>query len=494
MGKKRVLLIYPPLTTANKVVTPPIKAILIGLAYLGAVVRAKGHTVAIIDGILSTPQNIKLTMLAFKPDVVGISAMFTPYATDAHAMASLAKQTLPNCKVIFGGAHATTFPEDVIKDPNVDVIIVGEGEITICEVLDNLYNLSGVKGIVHRLNNQVVYEPPRELIEDLDTLPFPAWDLLQHDLEVIKDQTKNNKFIMRKPAIHLLTSRGCPKGCYFCSVKLMWGRKWRARSAQNVVKEIEWLKSMGYREFYFMDDNATVSKTRIYEICNAIIKKGWNIRLATPTGIALDSLDKHILAKMKKAGFYRLCFGIETGNQDSQLVIKKLVDLDKAKALIKTANKLGFWTSGTFILGFPHESLAEIGDTFRFIKASGMDFPVIHLLNPQPKTEVYNIMVNEGLITPDIDLNLTYANGFKTKYFNNKDLHFIVAQLYKKFIIHKIFSFTTYINLLRKIRSIEDIKYMLCLVSIPLNMLKRSLKGQKLSVIAIRQDQELEDL
>jgi magnesium-protoporphyrin IX monomethyl ester (oxidative) cyclase len=411
-----------------------------------------------------TDQEISEEIDKFNPNVVGISCMFTTYAEDAHRIAKLAKR--PDRLVVFGGAHASTFPEETLADPNVDTVVVGEGEN---------WTPTG-KGIFRN-----------KLEKDLDKFPFPAWDLLNGDMQVIKDLGLKNKFIMRRPAIHLITSRGCPRDCYFCSVKLIWGRNWRARTAKNIVDEIELLAKGGYREFYFMDDNFSVSKERTYQICDEIIKRGLDIRLAAPTGIAISNLDRGLLTRMKQAGFYRLCFGIETANPESQKIIKKRVDIKHAKEVIKIANDLGFWTSATFIVGLPHETMVEINDTFNFIVETGMDFPVIHLLNPQPKTEVYEIMEAQGLITEDYDLNFAMGNGFKTHLFSNSELHEIVAKLYKDFLIKKIFSLRTYINLIKKIKNMEDFRYMLGLASMPLEMLKNSLLGKKLSVISARQ-------
>lgn len=463
------MLIYPTITQSKNDIEPPIKALLIGLAYVGASLRQKGYEVKILD-CLKTPerqltdQEIKEEINRFDPEVVGISCMFTTYAEDAHRIAKIAKESKRT--VVFGGAHSSIFPEETLSDPNVDAVIVGEGEN---------WELDG-QGIFRSL-----------LEENLDKFPFPAWDLMPDDMETIKQMGLKNKFIMRRPSIHLITSRGCPRECYFCSVKLIWGRKWRARTAKNIVDEIELLMKSGYREFYFMDDNFSVSKERTYQICDEIIKRKLDIRLAAPTGIAINNLDKHLLKRMKQAGFYRLCFGIETANAESQKIIKKRVDIEHAKKIIKAANDLGYWTSATFIVGFPHDTMREIQDTFNFIIDTGMDFPVIHLLNPQPKTEVYEIMRREGLITEDYDLNFAIGNGFKTHLFSNADLHKIVAKLYKDFLIKKTFSLRTYINLAKKIRNLEDLRYMLGLSTIPIKMLKNAISGVKLSVISARQ-------
>jgi anaerobic magnesium-protoporphyrin IX monomethyl ester cyclase len=511
----KILLIYPPLTLHKLDVSDPSKPTLIGLGYIAAVLQKQGHTVRILDCLTTSSdrhpidetfvrsglsnEEILERIIEFRPDVVGVSSMFTSYFRNAHDIARLVKENDRNCLVVFGGAHASTFPDLVMKDENVDAVVIGEGEITIGEALERYAarrDFSGVKGLIHRVNGAVKREAPREFIQDLDTIPFPAWELLEKDLEIIKQECRKSRFLMRQPLGRILTSRGCPNDCYFCSVKLIWARKWRARSAKNIVDEIEFLKKRhGYREFHFVDDNSSVSKSRMHELCDELLKRKLGVKLATPTGIAVNTLDKEILAKMKKAGFYRLCFGIESGDPETQKIIKKRLDLEKAKSVIAEANKLGFWTSGTFIIGFPHETMKEIRSTIDFTKESNMDFVIIYLLTPQPGTEVYNIFKQQGLI--DLDaymdphsddwyrISITYCNGFKSLHFSNKELQDILSQAYKEFMRYKLCSPQTYLNVLRKIRSFEDLRYMFALAAIPARMLTRMTLGKSLSNLAL---------
>jgi len=349
-------------------------------------------------------------------------------------------------------------------------------------------------------------EPHREFIDNLDEIPFPAWNLLEKDMLVIGQEHKKNRYLMRRPAGFILSSRGCPKECYFCSVKLIWGRKWRMRSAKNVIEEIEFLKNKyKYREFYFVDDNSSVSKQRMHELCDELIKRKLNIKLTTPTGIAIETLDKDVLTKMKKAGFYRLCFGIESGSKDTQQIIKKRINHDKAKEIIAQANSLGFWTAATFIIGFPHETRDDIKKTIDFAKRSNLDFAIFYLLTPQPGTEVYEIFKAQKLIDLDsyIDpysdqwykISITYSNGFKTLNFSNKDLQGILSEAYKEFILHKLFSIRTYTNLLKKVKSWEDFIYMLKLSTHPLKIFFNMVLGTKLSNVTTQtQARELKNV
>ncbi len=512
----RVLLIYPPITLHRLDVSPPSKSALVGLGYIGSVLQKAGHTVKILDCLKSSLANFAVDsdfrrhgipdeqileeIKSFNPEVVGISSMFTSYFKDAHNIARIVKEYNKDIFVIFGGAHASIFPDSVMKDSNVDVAVIGEGERTIVELLRSYQDrekLEGVKGISYRENGVVKKESAREFIENLDEIPFPAWDLLEEELETIWQEHKKNKFLMRRPIGYILTSRGCPNDCYFCSVKLVWSRKWRARSAKNIVDEIEFLKNkFGCCEFHFVDDNSSVSKKRMHEICDEILARNLNIKVATPTGIAIATLDKEILQKMKRAGFYRLCFGLETGDQECQKIIKKRINLNKAKEVIADANRIGFWTSGTFIIGFPHDTMKEIRATIDFIKSTNMDFAIVYLLTPQPGTEVYKIFKEQGLIDLDsyIDphsedwykISITYCNGFKSLHFSNEELQHILSNLYKEFLKYKIFSFQTYVNILRKIKSIEDLKYMFKLISFPMNMIIKMITRKDISNVSIR--------
>lgn len=521
----RILLIYPCITLHRLDVSPALKGILVGLAYIGAVLQKNGYTVKILDCLVSPRYTQRIDsdftrfglsdaeildrIKSFKPDVVGISCMFTSYFKDAHNVARITKEYNKNILVVFGGAHASTFPDTVMKDCNVDLVVIGEGEYTIIEVMERYKdrkNFNGVKGIIHRVDNTINKEEPREPIQNLDELPFPAWELLEEDLEIIRDEHLKNKFLMRKPVGHLLTSRGCPNDCYFCSVKLIWSRRWRSRSAKNVVDEIEFLKNKyGYKEFHFVDDNSSVSKKRMYEICYELLKRKLNVKLATPTGIAIGTLDREVLAKMKEAGFYRLCFGIESGSEESQKIIKKRLDLNRAREVIRQANKLGFWTSATFIIGFPHDTMREIRATIDFAKRSEMDFAIFYLLTPQPGTEVYDIFKKQGLIDLDgyIDpyskdwykISITYSNGFKTSLFSNKALHDILSKAYSEFLKYKLFSFQTYINIIRKVKSFEDLRYIVRLMAIPRAMLLNMIFKRDLSNISIiNKDKSLKDI
>lgn len=362
-----ILLMYPPID-----VDIPAKSTLLGLGYLASVLRKKGHSVAIFDFSLSNV-GIKITKEdMLKIDYIGISLMFTDSRNSNYKFISNIRPLFPNAHIICGGAHASTFPEEVVE--YADTVVVGEGEEVICDIVENRRT-----GIIRA-----------ERIRDLDKLPMPAWDLMSDDIKEMNRLSNKQPFLMRRPLVHIITSRGCPNNCTFCAVKVVWGRQWIPRSAKNVVDEIEFLYKNGSREIHFNDDNCSINKERMYAICNEIISRNIMVRIACPTGIHIHTLDYRLLKEMKRAGFYRLCFGIETGNPDMQKKIKKNIDLDKARQVIKYANNLGYWTAATFIFGFPGETEQQRNDTLEFAKTSGLDFPIFYNLIPQKKTEIYD--------------------------------------------------------------------------------------------------------
>jgi len=358
-----VLLMYPPVDAEV-----PAKSTLLGLGYLASMLREQGHEVQILDFCLSDTT----FLYNFQPHAIGVSVMFTQYKKSALRFTSELRRFFPRSQIILGGAHASTFPDECLEF--ADCVVVGEGEEEICDIVENRRT-----GIIRA-----------DRIKDLDSLPMPAWDLMLKDIKIMNKLSKDSPFHMRKPIAHIITSRGCPNNCTFCAVKVAWGRRWIARSAKNVVDEIQLLNNSGFKEIHFNDDNCSISKERMYAICHELLRRKINIKIACPTGIHIGTLDKPLLTLMKNAGFYRLCFGIETGNPDMQKTIKKNIDLDKARKVIKDANDLGYWTAATFILGFPEETEEQINDTYEFAMTSGIDFPIFYKLQIQPKTEIYD--------------------------------------------------------------------------------------------------------
>jgi len=428
------------------------------------------------------------------PKIIGIGCLFTMYFWDVLSIARLIKKVNSKIKVVLGGNHATIFAKDILKESSIDFIVRGEGEITFYELCNNIINnhpsLDSILGLTYRNENgEIISNPDRPLISNLDDLPMIDYSLV--DLKKYAIPINKSPYVMRYPLLGIMTSRGCPGKCVFCTVKAVWGRTWRGRSAKKVVDEIELLiTNYGIREISFLDDSVSVNKNRWGEICNEILKRKLDIKWTTPNGIAYWTLDKKILGLMKKAGCYRITFGIESGNVETRKFIGKSYSLSLAKDLIEHANKIGMWTICTNIIGFPYETKEQIYDTINFAKISGTDFAVFYLLSPFLTSDVYAYFKKEGLLDYDTVLSDNWLNdvkyekmfetlsigGFSTKYLNSTELKKIQMFAYRSFIFYRIFSYIINpLRLLRKIKSFEDFKYFIKLFITGINIVFKGL-------------------
>lgn len=412
-----------------------------------------------------------------KPKIVGITSMYSIYYRDVMEIARTIKKYNKNIKVVIGGNHPSSYFKYVLKDRNIDFVVIGEGEATLLElcqtILKERKDFSRIEGIAYFMDKKIAVTNPRPLIRNLDEIPFPARDMI--DLEKYALPAKDSPYLMRHPVSTIITSRGCPGRCVYCTVKAVWGRTWRGRSAKNVVDEIEELvDKYGIRELAFLDDSASVNKQRWSEICDEMIKRKIKIKWMTPNGIAHWTLDKELVKKMYRAGCYRITFGIESGNPETRQFLGKPYALKQAKELLEFANKLGMWTICTNIIGFPYEKMESIRDTIEFAKKCGTDFACFYLLIPQPTSDVYQYFKKEGLLNLDHYLEDLSVNGDEfekinyvlnetgsdTVCFKKEELREIQKKAYREFIIHRALSYL--INptrIFQKINSLEDLKY-----------------------------------
>ncbi|MBI5465411.1 radical SAM protein [Candidatus Gottesmanbacteria bacterium] len=469
----KILLIYPPVTIYGPGKVSPHPPL--GLAYLAAYLEKRSYQIAILDCLADgkyqikvrgkftrvglTEAEIKKRLKEFNPRVVGISVMFTAFASDAYRLASLVKQVLPKAFVVFGGAHVSIDPKEIVKDKNVDVAVKGEGEVVflnLIRAIEKKESLAKISGITYRQGKKIIQNLAMGFIENLDELPFPARHLLPMELY----QEEDEPFVMRHPLTSMITSRGCPGHCVYCSIHAIWGHTWRGRSAQNVIEEIEHLiKNYGIREIHFQDDSMSVNKRRMHEICDEILRRKIDIKWATPNGIAHWMLDKDLLTKMKKSGCYRVTFGIESGNPQMRRWVGKPYSLEQAKELTDYANKIGLWTVATNIIGFPYETEDQINDTIQFAIDSDTDFALFFRLGPRPGTPVYEIFKKEGWLPKNERELYSESVAVETKYIKGKKLYEIQNQAYSRFFKRRFISFLNPLRTVRKIHSWEDLRY-----------------------------------
>lgn len=488
-------MIWPPVTTYPPDPSIPNPSLPLGLAYIAAYLEREGYDARILDALALGHRNvtkvnggnrvglsvadIEKAVENFSPDIVGISCMFSGYARDSHDCAQIVKKVSPNSPIVFGGAHSSGNPHMVLRDENVDVVVKGEGELTFLELVkayENKESIRKIPGTVVRSEDGIFFNEKRPYIKDLDSLPFPALHLLPMDIYMRAGE--KHPYVMRRRGISMISSRGCPMKCVYCSIHSVWGNTWRGRSPQNVVDEIEHLIDKYHvREIAFRDDNLTLDRKRTVGICEEIIRRKLDIKWCTPAGVAVWTLNNELVKKMKDSGCYRLTFGIESGNKETlRFIGKPLAMLDRAKSIIQYANKIGLWTICTFIIGFPHEKIESINDTINYAINCGTDYAVFYILAPFPGTPVIEIFQREGLITgaeePQLWAYMLSGGGVNTKYFTKEELAKLQQSAQTKFLKRRFISFMNPLRLARKIHSYEDLKYTLRLIRSGVRMRK----------------------
>ncbi|MCX6815434.1 MAG: cobalamin-dependent protein [Candidatus Aenigmarchaeota archaeon] len=478
----KILLIQPPMTLLKN----EIKSVVfpLGLAYIAASLEKNGYEVEVMDCVVLEQRNhierdgmihfgldwpeISERIEKSNPDAIGISCLFSSQSSNAYKVAELAKQWNHKVPTIMGGAHPSSIPKEVLTNKNIDYIVLGEGDETIIHLVKNLHSFEHLKkidGIGFKHDDSIIINPKTKFIENIDDLPFPARHLFPMEL-YFESEYGHGTDLMRKPLSSMITSRGCPYMCVFCSVHTVWGRNYRPRDPKKVVDEIELLvKKFGVREIHFEDDNLTLKKDRTIAICKEIIKRKIDLKWTTPNGVALWTLDKEVLVWMKRAGCYKLCFGIESGDMETQKFIRKHVPLDRCKEIVKEANKLGIWTHGFFIIGFPFENTRSIHNTIRYAIDSNLDFASFFLATPYPKTDLYTIMDERGMIK-----NLTWdtlrvsAASINTEYFTRGELRGLQREMFKEFVAMKFLRIFNPVKLgiqIRKLNSKDDIRFII---------------------------------
>ena len=362
----------------------------VGLAYLAAVLDQNGYELKAYDcpALGYTQENLKSELASFSPDIVGIASM-TATIPAALESARIAKETLPDSKVIMGGPHAT-FADDMIlnEEKAVDVVVRGEGEMTMLELASTNLNpksLHNILGITYRNNGQITRTGRRPFIEDLDALPRPAYKYFPMD-----------KYrITGKVHLPIMSSRGCPFQCSFCVASQMFGAPFRARSPKNVVDELIWLRDeYGAEGISFHDDTLTLDKKRIIDICDEMI----NRKAILPWGCQtrVDTVSKEILAKMKKAGCNEVSFGVESGCQEILDAVHKKVQISQAEQAIKWAKEEGLFVAVSTIIGYPGETVESMQQTADLMRRIEPDDAWICIATPYPGTELRALIEKNG--------------------------------------------------------------------------------------------------
>lgn len=354
----------------------------LGIAYIASYVRERGYSVDIVDLRLwgdKWKQKLKDKIISEKPRYVGISCV-TPLIKECRIIASFVKNTNKDIKILIGGPHPTVLPEETARLDEFDIVIIGEGEFTIYEILKSS-DLGKVRGIIYKEGNKLIKTEPREINMDLDQLPWPTYDLIPINNYV-------NPFFGK--SVVIATGRGCPFKCIFCPSNLIGGGKYRLRNIKDVVDEMEFLyKKYKVRGFMVMDETFTLYPDRVIKICDEIIKRKMKIKWACDTRV--NTVTEELLRKMKKAGFRLIKFGIESGDDNILKIIKKGITVDMVKKAVKIAKGLGLEVHGFFIIGHPYDTKETILKTIKLSKELPLDYAQFSIMVPFPGTEVYRM-------------------------------------------------------------------------------------------------------
>ncbi|OEU47705.1 MAG: B12-binding domain-containing radical SAM protein [Desulfobacterales bacterium C00003060] len=381
----KILLIYPyPLY--DRFQEEDIKAVPMGVYYVGAVLKENHYDVEVLNwyDIHKTPEMITKVLVENKPDIIGFSIL-NANRWGGIEIAQIAKQIDPNVKIVFGGVAASFLWQHFLKHfPQVDFIVIGEGEYTFLNLVKlieekNYEDIDNIKGIAFRKNGKITRTEDPEAIQNLDELPIPA------------------KYFEYQ---HIAFTRGCPWKCTFCGSPEFWGHKIRFHSPENFVRHLELLHNRGVTFFYFSDDNFTINKNKVIEICKGILEK--KLKIVWVAISRVNYVDEDIFYWMRKAGCIQISYGVESGSERIRGLLSKEVATDQIDKAFALTHKYGLLSRAYFIYGSPEESWETIQDTIDLIHQIKPLICVLYILEIYPGTRLYLDFQEKFNVTDDI--------------------------------------------------------------------------------------------
>lgn len=417
----------------------------LGLVYLAASCLNAGYEVELLDILAEGYDNEVLsehfivygldidTVLArigqSKPDIIGMSILFSHVASECYSILHRIRETYPDIPIVLGGHHPSAMPETVMENPDIDYVMIGECDTTFPQFLDALNGEGGldeVRGLYYRENGAVrstmdgvrpaksgptykyYFRKDGPNPGDLETIPMPAWHLLDMERYWKSHVRMGGGNVMRERYFPMVSSRGCPHTCYFCTSPLMGGYKgYRKRTVEDVCAEIRWLKDVyGVQEIQFLDDNFFISVPRVKELLKALAEQFPDVVFSVPAGTEANALDDEVIELMARANFYRVILALEAGDQQIQdALIDKRVDLARVPSIVAKCKEVGLEVRGYFMLGFPNEKRAQIMHTAEFAKSLDLDDFALSVVSPLPGTPLFDQCVDEKLLTSGFDIN-----------------------------------------------------------------------------------------
>jgi anaerobic magnesium-protoporphyrin IX monomethyl ester cyclase len=439
------VLVQPPIGRSVVSVTPAL-----GLPYIAAILENNGMKVSVIvsDAEDLNVEDTAKRVTALCPDFLGISVC-TLTSKNSYKIAEIVKREISNMVLIAGGPHATVLPDEALNN-GFDFVVIGEGEKTIGEFVEYIQQkrkLREIKGLAYWNDGNIQYNEKQPLFDKLDDLPFPAW----HLFPLAK---YNSDFKKSSRNLPVMTSRGCPFKCTFC-YKELFGNKFRMRSPESIVNEIEYLKNnFSIDAFDIIDDHFTAIPKRAIEICSLLKNRNINLDWGLPAGVRVDSVSVELMQKLKDAGCYRIGFGVESGNELILKIIKKNTTKKQISKAVGLSKRMGFETSCFFMIGNLGETEETINDTIEFSKELNPDVAQFTVAIPYPGTEMFDLLKRQNRIT---SYNWEDYDYFKSnqQVFEHENLSFVTInkkldQAYRsfyyrpKYVLKKLTSIKNY--------------------------------------------------
>jgi radical SAM superfamily enzyme YgiQ (UPF0313 family) len=384
----RILFMMPDISGRyGKPSSPPV-----GMAYLAAFLRDHGCEVKAIDMRVESKEFDYISEVkAYLPDFVCLSFMSSDYEISYNMISEI--RSAVNAKIVVGGAHTSVLRGKILEECLADFAVYREGEHALLELVQGT-DLNSIKNLIWRDGEEIVVNPPRDPVLDLDSLPFP-------DYEIFKMDNYNQK------RIPINTARGCPHLCTYCAVDRVIGRRFRTRSPKNVVDEIELWYKKGYKNFGFNDSTFTENMKRAGEIADEILKRNIIIEWDLRTGIRVDRVNKELLEKLKRAGCIFIAFGIESIDDGVLKLMKKGTNYEKVERALEAAKEVGIAVGGFFMIGTPGDTYEKFQESYKFADRDIFEEVRFYNTLPYPGTELYEWIENNAkfIVKPEEYLN-----------------------------------------------------------------------------------------
>lgn len=444
IGRKinKLLLIYPPVTFSQESMKQC--HLPLGLAYLSAVAKEVCEVKVLdcaVEGYYREErvsdrflryglsfEDIKKEIEKFKPDMVGVSCLFSSQFQNVKEVCKRTKEIDRDILTVIGGTHPSFLYNECLEEPAIDFVIRGEGEFSLKDLIECFEKKKDpieVAGLAFRVDDTLKETAHRKPHQNLDEIPFPARELFPLE-KYFKIGLPMGILYKKRPFMNMITSRGCPYRCTFCSSTNFWGNKYRTRSPENVLDEMEDLVNrFGIKEIKFFDDNLTADKERAKRIFKGMIERGIKLSWNTPNGIHIVNLDDEMLALMKESGCYELTLAIESGDQYVlKNIIHKPIELNDIERAVSKIKRAGLGCYGFFIIGFPGETKEQIQRTLDFSRKLDLDRISVFIANPLPGTALFELCKEMGYLKDDFKFDeLDYFESrFETTHWKKREL------------------------------------------------------------------------